>query len=70
MSTRMREKSRAGSPNHEKHDNGEINGKVHRGEIEGHHGICGMIGGFARRNNVDAHVQGDVRQTSGTRLQA
>ena len=68
MSTRMREKARAGSPNHVKHDNGEVNGKVHRGDIKGHHGICGKLGGFARRNNVGAHVQGDVRQTPGTRL--
>ena len=39
MFTRTWEKARAGSPNHVNHDDGEINGKVHRGEIEGYHGI-------------------------------
>ena len=46
------EEARAESPSHVKHDNGEINGKVHRGETEGHHGICGIPEGFARRHDV------------------
>ena len=59
------EEAPARSPNLGKCLNEKSFGKVQGSAGEGRHGICGVPGGFARRHDGGAPVEGNLRQEPG-----